>query len=128
MAEDKESQRKQMTEANEAQRKEMMAANQALSAEFVKALKEERESCDARHASLIASFEKRHESLQVAHAKEIDGHYEMMKEWRKEIVAESKSTRDLLQLWVGRMAIARSIAENEQDTSKPARTKSGGTS
>ena len=119
-------QRKEMTAANDAIRKEMAAANEALSTSFLKALKEEREACDARHASLIVSFEKRHESQRVSHEKEMESHYEMMKDWRKEILTESKAMRDVVQLWVGRMALAKATADNvETDTSKK---KSGGAS
>jgi hypothetical protein len=120
-----EKQRKHMSEANESQRKEMSAANEALSIAFVKALKDERDACDSRHASLIASFEKRHESLQTSHAKEMQSHYDMMKEWRKEIINESKSMRDMVQLWVSRMAL-KTVEETIKDEEGGKTKKTGG--
>ncbi len=102
--------------AEAAIRKEMMAANKEMKDSFVQALKEQREMDASIHAAQI-----------VSHKAEMESHYEMVERWRKEIRDDNKSTRDMLQFWVSRMALARATEDNsEEDPADPAGKASKG--
>lgn len=86
------------------QRGEFIAAQKEMKDSFLAALKQERESCAALTLSQLQAYEKA-----------LASHHEVVKEWRKESLTESRATRDMIQLWVSRMALARATAEDEDD-------------
>lgn len=110
---------------------------------FTNSLDQERTACDTRHANQIAAEERRYQAQitaderryqaqlaadekrylaqEVRHEKEMDAHFEMMKDWRKEIIGESRAVRDMLQMWVTRMALSKS-SDSGDDEGMPSPT------
>lgn len=68
---------------------------------FLQSLRDERD----RTVSMIEKISKAHED-------EMGQHMEQMKEWRQETVTESRAMRDMLQMWVNRMALSRAVDES----------------
>lgn len=113
-------QRGELLAINAAQRKEHLDAQKEMKDSFLLALKEGREICAKTAREQLESYEKA-----------LSSHYDIVKEWRTEAVTESRAVRDMIQMWVNRMAHARITGQDLDEGLDPARggrkgTKGGG--
>lgn len=87
---------------------------------FQNALKEQRVDFLAALKGQQEVFAGSLKSLAEQHASELAKHEEQIKEWRKEHIEESRATRDMVQVFVGKLAlITLGDREGEMSASKP---------